>query len=101
MPETPRPYPLPDRDTAPFWEAQNRHRLTFQRCSGCAFVRYPVGPLCPECRSFGFEWITSTGRGVVHSFTVVQHQTPGPGFQGFGLTFTGTGCSEFVISKGS
>ncbi len=75
MREVPRPYPLPDRDTAPFWEAQNRHQLTFQRCSRCSFVRYPVGPICSECRSFEFEWIMSTGRGVVHSFTVVQHQT--------------------------
>ena len=75
MAEIPRPYPMPDRDTAPFWEAQNQHQLRFQRCSGCGAVRYPVGPLCPECRSFEFEWITSSGRGAVHSLTVVQHQT--------------------------
>lgn len=75
MTDIPRPYPMPDRDTAPFWEAQNQHQLRFQRCSVCDAVRYPIGPLCPECRSFEFEWITSSGRGVVHSFTVVQHQT--------------------------
>lgn len=75
MADVPRPYPLPDRDTAPFWEAQNQHQLKFQRCSACGAVRYPVGPLCPKCRSFEFEWATSSGRGVVHSFTVVQHQT--------------------------
>ncbi|HET9477475.1 MAG TPA: OB-fold domain-containing protein [Dehalococcoidia bacterium] len=75
MAEVPRPYPLPDRDTTAFWEAQSQHQLKFQRCSACAAVRYPVGPLCPECRSFQFEWATSSGRGVVHSFTVVQHQT--------------------------
>jgi hypothetical protein len=74
MGELPRPFPLPDRDTAPFWEAQNRHELTFQRCA-CGFVRYPIGPLCPECKSFQFVWISSTGRGVVYSYTVVRHQT--------------------------
>jgi uncharacterized OB-fold protein len=75
MPEYPRPLPLPDRDTAPFWEAQARHELVFQRCTACKAVRYPVGPLCPECRTFDFEWIASSGRGTIHSFTVVRHQT--------------------------
>ena len=75
MAEFPRPSPLPDRDTAPFWEAQNNHELKFQRCTGCETVRYPVGPLCPECYSFDFEWITSSGRGTIYSYTVVRHQT--------------------------
>ena len=75
MAEVPRPFPYPDRDTAPFWEAQNNHELTFQRCAQCQTVRYPVGPLCPQCRTFEFEWITSSGRGTVYSFTVVRHQT--------------------------
>jgi hypothetical protein len=75
MAEVVRPWPLPDRDTAPFWEAQNRHELAFQRCAKCAHVRYPVGPTCPECLSFDFEWVVSSGRGKVYSYTVVHHQT--------------------------
>ncbi len=75
MAEFPRPSPLPDRDTAPFWEAQNNHELRFQKCTGCETVRYPVGPLCPECHSFDFAWITSSGRGAIYSYTVVRHQT--------------------------
>jgi len=73
--QLPRPYPQPDRDTAPFWEAQNRHELKLQKCTGCGHVRYPVGPLCPECRSFDFEWAASRGRGAIYSYTVVRHQT--------------------------
>jgi uncharacterized OB-fold protein len=75
MTELPRPFPIPDRDTAPFWEAQNNHELRFQRCIACGTVRYLVGPLCPKCRSFDFEWTASSGRGVIHSYTVVRHQT--------------------------
>ena len=75
MVEFPRPFPQPDRDTAPFWEAQNQHELKFQKCAGCGTVRYPVGPLCPECHSFEFEWMTSSGRGRIYSYTVVRHQT--------------------------
>ncbi len=75
MAEYPRPYPQPDRDTATFWDAQNKHELKFQRCTQCGAVRYVVGPLCPECHSFDHEWIASTGRGTIYSFTVVRHQT--------------------------
>jgi uncharacterized OB-fold protein len=75
MAELPRPLPLPDRDTAPFWEAMNERELRFQRCSGCGAFRYPVGPLCPACRSFEFDWVASSGRGHIYSYTVVQHQT--------------------------
>ena len=75
MAEVPRPYPYRDRDTAPFWEAQDQHELKFQRCSRCQAVRYLVGPLCPECRSFEFDWVASTGKGTIHSYTVVRHQT--------------------------
>jgi hypothetical protein len=75
MAEVPLPYPQPDRDTAPFWEGQNRHELRFQRCSRCQAICYPVGPLCPECRSFEFEWTTSSGRGTIYSYIVVRHQT--------------------------
>jgi len=69
------PYPDPDRDTAPFWEAQNERELKFQRCAQCRTVRYPIGPLCPLCRSFETEWITSSGRGTIYSYTIVRHQT--------------------------
>lgn len=75
MADFPRPYPQPDRDTASFWEAQNRHELKFQRCTSCSAVRYLVGPLCPQCHSFEHEWIASSGRGTIHSYTVVRHQT--------------------------
>lgn len=75
MAEAARPFPQPDRDTAPYWAAQKRHELVFQRCARCQTVRYPVGPLCPRCRSFEFDWTRSSGRGTVYSYTVVHHQT--------------------------
>lgn len=71
----PRPYPERDRDTTPFWEAMDRHELVFQRCSVCGTVRYRVSPMCPNCHSFEHEWIRSSGRGTVYSYTVVRRQT--------------------------
>jgi uncharacterized protein len=73
--ELARPYPRPDRDTAPFWEAQRNHELRLQRCSACGTFRFPVTPVCPECRSFDFDWALCSGRGTIYSYTVVHHQT--------------------------
>jgi len=75
MREASRPYPRPDRDSAPFWEAQRRHELRFRRCADCGAFRYPLTLLCPACRSFDFEWVASSGRGTVYSYTIVHHQT--------------------------
>ncbi len=75
MREASRPYPRPDRDSAPFWEAQRQHELRFRRCADCGAFRYPLTLLCPACRSFDFEWAASSGRGNVYSYTVVHHQT--------------------------
>ena len=73
--DLPRPYPRPDRDTAPYWEAQRNHELRLQRCSTCAAFRFPVTPLCPECLSFEYDWALCSGHGIVYSYTVVRHQT--------------------------
>ena len=70
-----RPYPRPDRDSAPFWEAQRGHVLKFQRCSDCGEFRFPITPICPACQSFAFHWTASSGRGTVYSYSVVHHQT--------------------------
>lgn len=75
MQEMPRPYPQPDRDSAPFWEAQTRHELLFRRCNNCGAFRYPMTLLCLNCRSFDFDWAVSSGRGIVYSYTVVHYQT--------------------------
>jgi len=75
MEQATRPYPRPDRDSAPFWEGQRRHELRFRRCTACGAFRYPMTLLCLTCRSFDFEWAASTGRGTVYSYTVVHHQT--------------------------
>lgn len=69
-----RPYPVPDRDTAPFWEGAQAGELRIQRCSSCGrHVFYPR-TICPHCMAAALEWVTASGRGTVYSFTVV-HRT--------------------------
>jgi len=67
-----RPLPVPDRETAPFWEAAREGRLRIQRCRGCGRTVFYPRSLCPHCHSAELEWVDCSGRGSVYSFTVVQ-----------------------------
>jgi uncharacterized OB-fold protein len=66
------PAPAASRETLPWWEAAAAHRLVVQRCTACRHPRHPPGPACPACHGFAFDWLESSGRGTVYSFTVVR-----------------------------
>lgn len=68
-----RPLPVPDPDTAPFWEGTKQHRLLIQHCSDCGAWRFPPSDLCYRCRSWNYEWEEVSGRGKVFSWVVVVH----------------------------
>jgi uncharacterized OB-fold protein len=72
----PKPVPVLDVETRPFWEACQRGRLTLQRCSDCGHIRFPPTRFCAKCRSVKCEWIESKGRGRVFSWIVVRHPVP-------------------------
>jgi len=72
--------PYKSAEARPFWAAAAEHRLALQRCTACNHVRFPPRHLCPKCWSSEATWITASGRGHVHSFTVV-HRAPTPAFQ--------------------
>lgn len=71
--------PLRTRDTAFFWEAVDRGELVIQRCDDCNALRHPPAPMCPGCQSLAWRAQPMSGRGRVHSFTVV-HQPAVPPF---------------------
>lgn len=63
----------PDPWTQPFWDAAREHRLVAARCTGCATWRpTPPGPACWECAVTEVEWVELSGRGEVHTYTVVH-----------------------------
>jgi len=66
------PIPVPTPETRPFWEAARRHELVLQRCDGCGrHVFYPRA-VCPHCFSAALTWRRVSGRGTLHTFTVVH-----------------------------
>ena len=73
-----KPLPRIDEESKGFWEACQRHQLYVQKCRGCGAFRYYPRALCPSCLSDKTEWVLSSGRGTVYTFTVTyQNQAPG------------------------
>jgi uncharacterized OB-fold protein len=71
------PYPEPDGETQAFWDGIAEGRLRIQRCPDCReFVFYPRA-VCPFCTVGTPRWVDASGRGTVHSFTVVHRAPPG------------------------
>jgi uncharacterized OB-fold protein len=72
MSEYLKPLPKPSPTSRPFWEAAKRHELMLQRCGACGqFIYYPR-PRCPHCMSDSLSWERCSGRGKLHSFTIVR-----------------------------
>jgi uncharacterized OB-fold protein len=71
-----RPGPIPDEDSAGFWEALRSHRLLLQKCANCEEVRFPPMPGCPHCGSAAFESLTVTGSGRIYSW-ITAHRPVG------------------------
>jgi hypothetical protein len=70
-----KPYPVPDVETAPFWDAVAAGRLDIQRCRSCRRQVFYPRSLCRHCGGLDLEWVTVSGTGTVYSFTVV-HRAP-------------------------
>ena len=72
----PKPLPVLDPETRPFWEACRQGRLLLQCCAECGHPRFPPTRYCSRCNSAECEWIESKGEGTVFSWIVVRHPVP-------------------------
>lgn len=66
-------------DNAWWWEGCDEGKLLIQKCSNCGALRHPPRPMCGKCQSTEWGSIESTGKGSVHSYTVLHHP-PIPGY---------------------
>ena len=71
------PLPQPNATERPFWEAAARGELRTQRCPACGHRQHYPRPLCTACGAEP-EWETLSGRGRVHTFTVVRQNGAKP-----------------------
>jgi len=73
------PLPKPSVATRRYWAEAREHHLVAPQCNTCGHLFFPPQPLCTRCLSGDLTFRRSTGRGVVHSFTVV-HRPVSPAF---------------------
>lgn len=67
-------------DNGWWWEAIDAGQLRIQACNDCGALRHPPRPACAECQSLNWGSIESSGKGTIHSYTVVHHP-PVPGYE--------------------
>ena len=72
MPDYAGPLPVPTPESRPFWEAARRHELSLQRCRACGRRVFYPRAACPNCLSPDLEWRRVSGRGTLHTFTIVH-----------------------------
>ena len=65
------PLPVPTPETRRYWEAARRHQLELPRCRRCGHPFFYPRASCPRCLSGDLEWVAASGRGTLHTFTVV------------------------------
>jgi uncharacterized protein len=74
-----KPLPATDALTAPYWKAAAEGRLLIQRCASCGHRQFYPRAHCTACGTFDPAWEEASGRGVVHTFSVI-HRNGSPGF---------------------
>jgi uncharacterized OB-fold protein len=76
-PPKPRPAPIADHDSAPYWQALHDGKLLVQRCRDCGEVQLYPRDRCLGCRG-PVDFEEASGRGTVYSFTVIRQNYARP-----------------------
>lgn len=71
-----KPVPIVNPWARPFWEAARERRLIIQKCRDCGKHIFYPRIACPHCFSDEVEWVESSGKGTVYSYTVVENNAP-------------------------
>lgn len=79
MTDSSMPLPEPTPLSEPHWEGCRRGELRVQRCCDCGGYVFIPQPSCTHCLGTDLEWVRSSGRGKVYSFTEV-HRPQQPAF---------------------
>ena len=72
--------PVPTDLDRPYWEGARERRLVLQRCAGCGVYSAQPRVICPSCHGDVFDWRQVSGRGMLHSYSIVW-QTTASGFR--------------------
>jgi uncharacterized protein len=76
----PKPAPVPNADTRPFWKACNDQELIYQHCLSCGQAQFYPRALCANCQTSNLEWRTSKGRGTIYTYAM-NYRAPDGSFE--------------------
>ena len=68
-----KPLPQLDNVNQEYWQAAREGRLLIQQCPQCGHRQWYPRALCTQCAADP-EWLETSGRGTVHTFTVIRQQ---------------------------
>jgi uncharacterized OB-fold protein len=72
-----KPIPAGDPVSTAFWEAAAQGRLLIQHCLSCGSRQFYPRAICTTCGTDP-EWEEASGRGTVHTFTIIRQQGAEP-----------------------
>jgi uncharacterized protein len=72
-----RPLPQADNVSEPFWSAAAEGKVLYQECPTCSHRQFYPRAMCTNCAADP-EWREASGRGTVHTFTVIRQNWAPP-----------------------
>jgi len=75
-----RPLPETRNAGATFWSKAAESVLVVPKCTECGRTFWHPRPRCPNCGSEHVDWVHASGKGAVHTFTIVR-QSADPYFR--------------------
>lgn len=70
-PQLPAPMPMITHDSTAYWAAAREGTLLLSVCPDCERVIWYPKPLCAACGGVATEWRPASGRGTVHSYSII------------------------------
>jgi uncharacterized protein len=85
-----RPLPAVSPENEPFFSGLRERKFKVPKCKSCGNFNWTPYPACRSCLSTTQEWVEVSGKGALHTFTVMH---VGP------KSFTNDGPYVFAFAK--
>lgn len=66
------PAPPTNPENEPYWNAAKEGKLLVKKCNDCGELHFYPRAICPFCFSDKTEWVQSTGRGKIYTYSVMR-----------------------------
>lgn len=66
------PKPISNADSAPYWQGARESKLLIRKCNACGELHFMPRHVCPHCWSDDLQWIEASGKGTVHSYSIIR-----------------------------